>query len=189
MNPNLCPLFCLHIQHATRLFEPIMSYRYLKMAIEGQLYWKIKMLITIHFEVLFNWVRNNSDWQGLKILLLTWVYWLCIPVSTKANGLPPWFILNTSWTAWWVVEHRNSKKPKPLMAFSTKNDNNKTSKRFHREISSESKDYIIRFPRFIVLEAQDDPPLTNSSLFIIGKVITSNLKPRTIKKNSQTDIS
>ena len=50
------------------------------------------------------------NWQRLKNLSSTRVYWSCIPVSTKANGFPPWFIPNTSWILWWVVERRASEK-------------------------------------------------------------------------------
>ena len=48
----------------------------------------------------------------------------------------------------------------------------KKTKRNLSESSSESDDEeITRFPRFIVLEAQDDSPLATVSPFIIEKII------------------
>ena len=35
---------------------------------------------------------KTCNWQRLENLLSAWVYWLCIPVSTKANEFPPWYI-------------------------------------------------------------------------------------------------
>ena len=46
------------------------------------------------------------NWQRLGNLLSARVYWSCIPASTKANRFPPWYIPNTSWTPWWVMERR-----------------------------------------------------------------------------------
>ena len=43
-------------------------------------------------------VLRTWNWQRLGSLPSTRVYWSRIPVSTKTNGLPPWFIPNTSWT-------------------------------------------------------------------------------------------
>ena len=47
-------------------------------------------------------------WQRLRIILFACVYWYCIPYSAKTNGLPHWFTPFSSWTPWWVVEHRTS---------------------------------------------------------------------------------
>ena len=59
----------------------------------------------------------------------------------------------------------------------------KKTKRNLSESSSESDDEeITRFPRFIVLEAQDNSPLATLSPFIIEKIISSNLQPKTVKK-------
>ena len=65
-------------------------------------------------------VLRTWNWQWLKNLPSTRVYWSHISVSNKANGLPPWFIHNTSWTLWWVVECRTSKKYTAYMASSNK---------------------------------------------------------------------
>ena len=55
-------------------------------------------------------VLRTWNWQWLKNLPTVWVYWLCISISTKANGFPPWYIPYTNWILWWVVEHNASKK-------------------------------------------------------------------------------
>ena len=100
-------------------------------------------------------VTKTKIWQRLGIMILAWIYWYCIPVSTKANGLPSWFIPNIIWTPWWVVKHRTNEKYTTVMASSLKK-----TKRNLSESSSESDDEeITRFPRFIVLEAQDDSSL------------------------------
>ena len=65
-------------------------------------------------------------------------------VSTKANGLPPWIIHNTSWTPWWVEERRASEKYTAYMASS-----NKKTKRNLSESDSENE--AADFPRFIVI--------------------------------------
>ena len=66
----------------------------------------------------------------------------------------------------------------------------KKKKRNLSESSSESDDEeTTRFPRFIVLEAQDDSPLATVSPFIIEKIISSNLQPKTVKKNRETETS
>ena len=55
-------------------------------------------------------VLRTWNWQQLENLPSAWVYWLCIPASTKANGFPPWYIPNTIWILWWVVKHRTKEK-------------------------------------------------------------------------------
>ena len=53
----------------------------------------------------------------------------------------------------------------------------------NEESSSESDgEEITRFPRFIVLEAQDDSPLATLFSVIIEKIISSNLQPKTVLK-------
>ena len=60
-------------------------------------------------------VLRTWNWQQLENLLLAWVYWLCILISTKVSEFLPWFIPNTSWTPWWVLDHRASEKYTALM--------------------------------------------------------------------------
>ena len=62
----------------------------------------------------------------------------------------------------------------------------KKTKRNLSDTRSESEDEdISRFLRFIVLESQDDSPLVNLSSFVIDKVISVNLKPKTDKKKTE----
>ena len=62
------------------------------------------------FLTLLDWVIKTRIWHRLEILLMLWVYWYCIPIKVKANGFTPWFIPFSSWTPWWVVDHRTSEK-------------------------------------------------------------------------------
>ena len=73
------------------------------------------------------------NWQRLKNLLSAWIYWLCIPISTKVNGFLPCYITNTSWTPWWVMEHRASEK---YTAFMTASNKKKTQPIRNREWGS-----------------------------------------------------
>ena len=65
-------------------------------------------------------VLRTWNWQWLGSILSAQVYRLCIPISTKADGFLPWYIPNTSWTPWWVVEYWTSRKYTTLMASSNK---------------------------------------------------------------------
>lgn len=60
--------------------------------------------------------------------------------------------------------------------------NAKKSKRPHTEIDSDSDNEDTNFPRFIVLEATSNIPLTKMSPFIIQKVISSKITPKNVKK-------
>ena len=77
-----------------------------------------------------------------------------------------------------VVEHWTNEKYTTLMASSFK----KTKRNLSESSSESDNEEITRFPRFIVLEAQDDSPLATLSLFIIEKIISSNLQPKAVKK-------
>ena len=77
------------------------------------------------FWTLLDRVIKTRIWQRLEILLLIWVYWYCISVSVKANRFPPWFISFSSWTPWWVMEHRtNAKHLIDMASFSNKKNSN-----------------------------------------------------------------
>ena len=58
----------------------------------------------------------------------------------------------------------------------------KKTKRNLSGSSSESDEEITKFSRFIVLETQDDSPLATLSPFLIEKIISSILQPKTVKK-------
>ena len=123
---------------------------------------------------LSDWVIKTSIWQRFEILLLIQVYWYCILVSAKANGFPPWFIPFSSWTPWWVVEHRTSEKYITDMASFA----NKKFKRNFNESDSSDNETEVPFPRFI---ESNSAPITNLSHFTIEKVISTNLTPITFK--------
>ena len=86
-------------------------------------------------------IFKSIIWQRLRIILFAWVYWYCIPVSAKANGLPPWFIPFSSWIPWWVVEHKTSELQLAIMAFSS-------SKKLKRTLMETESDYegVASFP-------------------------------------------
>lgn len=55
----------------------------------------------------------------------------------------------------------------------------KSTKRPHTEFDSDCEKE--NFPRFIILESEDDIPLTKLSPFVIEKVISTNITPKTVK--------
>ena len=112
------------------------------------------------------------NWQWLGSLPSTRVYWLCIPVSTKVNGLPPWFIPNTSWTRWWVVERRASERY-------TASSNKKSKQNL---FESDSENEAANFPRFVVIESLEEVYLAKFWPFLIEKVISTRASPKTVKK-------
>ena len=120
-------------------------------------------------------VLRTWNWQRLRSLPSTRVYWSRFPVSTKANGLPPWFIPNTSWIPWWVEERRASEKYTVYMASS-----NKKSKQYLSESDLENE--AADFPRFIVIESLEEVCLAKFSPFLIEKVISTRASPKTVKK-------
>ena len=99
------------------------------------------------------------------------------PISAKANRFPPWFILFSSWTPWWVVEHRTSEKYITDMA----SFSNKIFKCNLNESYSSDNETEAPFPRFIIIES-NRALITNLSPVIIEKVISTNLTPITVKK-------
>ena len=90
-------------------------------------------------------------------------------------GYPPWFIPNTSWTPWWMVERRAREKYTACMASS-----NKKCKRNLSELDSENE--VADFCRFILIESQEEVCLAKFSPFLIEKVISARASPKTIKK-------
>ena len=68
--------------------------------------------------------RNFTSAENLKLATEAYPQLECTgrvsPVSTKANRLPVWFIPNTSWTPWKVVERMASEKYTAYMAYSNK---------------------------------------------------------------------
>ena len=64
----------------------------------------------------------------------------------------------------------------------------KKTKRNLSGSSSESDEEITKFSRFIVLEAQDDSPLATLSPFLIEKIISSILQPKTVKKQKNVNL-
>ena len=117
-------------------------------------------------------VLKTLNWQWLGSLHSTQVYWSHIPISTKANGLPLWFVSNTGWTPWWVVERRTSKKYIAYMASS-----NKKSKQNLSESDSENE--ATGFSRFIVIESLE-ACLGKFSPFLIEKVISTRGSLKTV---------
>ena len=65
------------------------------------------------------------------------------PVSTKANGLPPWFIPNTCWTPWWGEEHRASEKYTAYMTSSNKKLNETFQNQTQRMRQQTSPDSLL----------------------------------------------
>ena len=120
-------------------------------------------------------VLRTWNWQPLGTLPSTRVYWSRISISTKANGIPSGFILNTSWTRWWVMERRASEKYAAHMASS-----NKKSKRNLSESDSENE--AADFPKFIVIEPLKEVCLAKFLPFLIEKVISTRASPKTVKK-------
>ena len=89
--------------------------------------------------------------------------------------LPPWFIPNTSWTPWWVVERRASEKYTAYMASSNKKSKRNLSK-------SDSENEAADFPRFNVIESLEEVCLAKFFPFLIEKVISTRASPKTVKK-------
>ena len=115
----------------------------------------------------------NSQWLGN--LPSTWVYWSCIPISTKVNGFPSWFLPNTSWIPCRVVEYRASEKYTAYMASS-----NKKTKQNLSESNSENE--AADFSRFIVIESLQEVYLAKFLPFLIEKIISTRGISKTIKK-------
>ena len=92
-------------------------------------------------------------------------------------SFPPWFIPNTNWAPWWMVEHRASEKYIPTMASSYKKKKNK------KNLSeSDSEGEVADFPRFLVTESLEEVCLAKFSPFLIEKVISTRATPKNIKK-------
>ena len=58
---------------------------------------------------------------------------------------------------------------------------NKNSKRLHVDSDSSDNEPCRAFPRFIVLESAEEAKITDLSPFVIQKVISSNIAPKTVK--------
>ena len=130
-------------------------------------------------KVLFSPVRLSYKNQNLPVvrnLALNTRIQYSIPVSAKANGFPPWFILSSSWTPWWVVEHRTTVKYISVMTYFS-------NRKFKRNLNElHFSDNETEAPSsFIIIESNCNP-ITNSSPFINEKVISTNLTPITVKK-------
>ena len=97
------------------------------------------------------------------------------PRLNQSECVPsPWLIPNTSWTPWWVVEHRTNGKYIPIMASSLKK-----SKRYLSHSCSETER---DFPRFVIIESLQDIKLDQLSPFLIEKTISSRSNPKNVKK-------
>ena len=119
------------------------------------------------------------NWQRLGNRPSTRVYWSHIPVSTKANGLPPWFIPNTSWTPLWVAERRASEKYTAYMASS-----NKKTKRNLSE--SDSENDAAEFPKSIVIESLEETYQAKFSPFLKKKEFLQELVRKLFRKQGMT---
>ena len=118
--------------------------------------------------------KNLAEVQNLIVNEYTGIV---SPISAKANGFPTWFIPFSSWTLWWVVEHRTSEKYITDMA----SFSNKKFKCNLNESDSSDNETEALFPRFIIIES-NSAPITNLLPFIIEKVISTNLISITVKK-------
>ena len=95
------------------------------------------------------------------------------PLGVSSNGAPWWVgsIVNKTQTInIWIFQHKN---PKQLVQI-------KKLKRNLRETDSEDE-VESPFPRFISIESKSSP-ITSLSPFIIEKVISSNITPKSVKK-------
>ena len=124
---------------------------------------------------------RTRNWQQLENLPSGQVYWLCIPISAKANEFPPWYIPNTSWIPWWVVEHRASEK----YTASTASSNIKTKRNLSE---SDSENEATDFPSFIVIKSLEEVCLAKFSPFLIEKVISTRATLKTVKKTSNGNL-
>ena len=122
--------------------------------------------------------RNLTSAENLKLATArkpTWLYWSCFPISTKANGFPPWYIPNISWTPWWVAEHRASEKYTVFMASSNKKIKWNLSE-------SDLKNEAADFPRFTVTKSLEEVYLIKFLPFLIEKVIKTKAALKNVKK-------
>ena len=95
------------------------------------------------------------------------------PLGVSPNGASWWMgsIVNETQTInIWIFQHKN---PKQLVQI-------KKLKRNLRETDSENE-VESPFPRFITIESKSSP-ITSLSPFIIEKVISSNITPKSVKK-------
>ena len=83
-------------------------------------------------------VLRTLNWQWLGNLLSTRIFW-----SSKANGFIPWFLPNTVWTPWWVVERRASKKYTAYIASSNKKLNEASQNQTRRMRQQTSPDSLL----------------------------------------------
>ena len=133
------------------------------------------------------WLRVNSvERIGIWPVLRTWnwqwrgnlpssrVYWSRIPVSTKANGFPFWFIPNTSWIrrGWWNVGR--AKNIQHIWRLQIKNKRNLPE--------SDSENGVADFPRFIVIESLEKVCFAKFSPFLTGKTISIRVTPKNVEK-------
>ena len=105
--------------------------------------------------------RNLTSAENLKLAsarkpTLNLSILVAYPRLNQGEWVTPWFIPNTSWTPWWVVERRARKKYIAYMASS-----NKKSKRNLSESDSENE--AADFPRFIVIESLEEVCLAKFS--------------------------
>ena len=122
------------------------------------------------------------NWQQLENLLSAQGYWLCIPVSTKANRFPPWYMPNTSWTLWWGVKHRTSKKyTASMVSWNKKKTNQNLSE-------SDSENEVVDFPRFIVIESLEEVSLAKFLPFLKEKVISAWATLKNVKKTRSSNL-
>ena len=120
------------------------------------------------------------DLQGLETLLPIRIYWLCTPVSAKANRFSASLITNTSLTLQWVVGYKTSEKQTLLMAFFFLKWQNLSES----DWENEAKEFF----GFIVLESLKETCLVKLSPFLIETVISTWATPRTVKKTKNGNL-
>ena len=99
-------------------------------------------------------------------------------------GFPHWYITNTRWTPWWMVERKASEKYTASMASSKKKKQKKKNETCQNQTENEAAD----FPRFIVIEFLVVCQ-AKFSFFHIEKIISTRATPKTIKKNQERKLA
>ena len=124
--------------------------------------------------------RNLTSAENLK-LATAWKPTLSssivvtYPYFNQGKWVLLWYIPNTSWTSWWVVEYRAKEKYTASMASSNKKTKQNLSE-------SDSENDTADFAKFIVIESLKAIYQAKFLPFLIEKVISKKATLKTVKK-------